>query len=192
VLAGRGGEARTPAHRGRLVVGHPLGAPVALHERLFMLPGPRPPMEAMLARRQAVEVGETAARALAPDDLMLQVVARGLCDVPPGFLRWAVDAAEIARGPVDWERLAATAAVSGLFGLLGIGLGYLRHELGVRVPANATRAPSRADADLVRIAALRRRRWAGEWRREAVRPANALALARWAPSYLREKAGERR
>jgi hypothetical protein len=120
------------------------------------------------------------------------VVARGLCDVPAGFLRWAADAAEIARGPVDWERLADTAADSGLAGLMGIGIGYLRGELGLAVPGSATRAPSRTDLDLVRIAALRRRRWAGEWRREAARPANALALARWAPSYLREKAGERR
>jgi hypothetical protein len=191
-LAGRGGGADSPQHRGRLVVGHPLGAPVALHDRLFTLPGPRPPIESMLGRRHEVEVDGVRAGVLAPDDLLLQVVGRGVCDVPAGYLRWAVDAAEIARGAVDWERFAATASRSRLAGILAIGLGYLRGQLGAPVPAAALSAPSRTDVDLVRVAALRRRRWAGAWTREAARPANALALVRWAPAYLREKATERR
>ena len=127
-LAGRGGGAESPQHRGRLVVGHPLGAPVALHDRLFTLPGPRPEIASMLGRRREVRVDGAQARALAADDLLLQVVGRGVCDVPAGYLRWAVDAAEIARGAVDWERFAATASRSRLTGILAIGLGYLRRR----------------------------------------------------------------
>ena len=111
-LATRGGSAQEPPHRGRLVVGHPLGAPVLLHEKLFTLPGPRPPLDEMLERRREVSVAGAEARALAPDYLLLQIVARGVCDVPDGYVRWAVDAAEIAQAEVDWPRLADTAGRS--------------------------------------------------------------------------------
>jgi hypothetical protein len=197
-LKRNGGTPPARLHHSVNVVSHPLGAPVALKKKLLVVAGSRLSEAPMLARRRSIEIAGVASPTLAADDLLLSVVAAGLCDAPPGSLQWAVDAHQIltrAGEGFEWERLVSTARDSRLARLLALGVGYLADQLGAPVPERA-RASMEGAADpgadaFARVAVLRARRRGGSWKREALRPRNAIALAAWAPSYVRYRAGNR-
>lgn len=181
---------------GSTVVGHPLGAPVGLHTRLFSMPGIDPPQEAIVGRRSSVSIGGAEARILAPDDLLVYLIVRGLCEGPVGGLKWPVDAwFALQRWPdLDWDRLRATAAGMRITPVIAVGLEYLTARFDAPVPdaelaaiERAARSAGWRERDMVLVASLRRRRAHGPWLARAAAPRSALALLRWSPSYLRAR-----
>lgn len=197
-LRGLGGGEASRIDRAAEVVSHPLGAPIALQDRLLVMIGPELAIEPILARRRSLALAGHTAPTLSPDDLLLTVIAGGLCDRQPGSLQWALDAHQIIsrESGLDWGRLAATAQEARLSRIAALGVGYVSEQLGPEIPAAARvaleDAADQRGEELALVAAVRRRRWEGGWRRMALRPASSVALVRWAPRYLAGRLRERR
>ena len=132
---------------GRSLV-HRKGLPVALHTRPIAPPLPGPTVEDLAARAERVSVLGVTVSVPAADDLLLHVCGHAVTSTSRRTARWVCDAHEIVlrRPSLDWPRLLATAASTGLAAPLATTLGYLADAIGTPVPATIREELGRATA----------------------------------------------
>jgi hypothetical protein len=116
---------------------HPIaGVACDIHWRVFEEATVEALDDAFRAAAEPVAFQDTRFRVLSPTDQLLHVCGHaGRWDpVPP--IRWAADAAMIAReGPIDWGRLVFHTAGRRFVLRMRHMLGYLREALGVAIPS---------------------------------------------------------
>src|SRR5690606_26587529 len=102
-----------------------------------------------IERAQPVEVRGRATHVLAPDDLLLHLMAEGARPASATRLRWAVDALALLRNAdaLDWHRFVWTARRWRLVPVARDALRYLTTALDATVPSSAVES---LDASSVR------------------------------------------
>ena len=142
----RAGLSEGPAWAGGRSLVHPKGLPIALHTRPIAPPLPGPTIEDLATRAERLSVLGVMVSVPAADDLLLHVCGHAVTSASRRTARWVCDAHEIVlrRPHLDWPRLLATAAGSGLAAPLAITLGYLADVIGTPVPTTIREELGRA------------------------------------------------
>lgn len=199
----RAGLSERPAGpAGRSLI-HRDGLPVALHARPIEPPLLGPAVDDFAARSERVSVLGVMVSVPAADDLLLHVCGHAVTSASRRTARWVCDAHEIIlrRPHLDWPRLLATAAATGLAAPLATTLGYLADALGSPVPASIRQELGRAGTratSLERQLLIHAARMEGTvsvldlWAATGAR--SRVTLLRWAlapdPRYLRWLGGD--
>jgi hypothetical protein len=134
-------------------------------------------------RSGEVMLGDLPVRIPSPEDLLVAVCVHGTRATPEPTLRWAVDARDIIEGSpnsVDWSLVVRIARERRCTLAMEEALAFLRQELGIPIPTEATAALASA-----RKGWLEKVDYRAQGAKDRVRWAVVSSLTR----YLRQSAG---